>query len=142
MHAPRFGPILNNGTDIVDRGLIVLFFGIFFLLFEIFFAIFRIFYAIFRSSFLLVFDLFCYFSVFFRWPSWKKLNSAVFRSFLLFFGLFFVGLLPWKIFCRRPCALSSVFENSTCIWNRTCWIQTRDFSLDLDLAWDFLTSVV
>jgi len=42
--------IFMHGTNIVDRGLKVLFFG-----------------------------LFCHFSVFFCWsPLWKKLNSAIF----------------------------------------------------------------
>jgi len=46
--------IFIRGTDIVDRGLIVLFLGIFY-----------------------------HFSVFFPLPPWKKLNSAIFR-FLFF----------------------------------------------------------
>jgi len=47
--------IFKHGTDIVDRGLIVLFFGIFFAIFVLF-------------------------SVGFP-PLWKRLNNAIFRSF-------------------------------------------------------------
>jgi len=41
------------------------------------------------------------FSSFFRCPPRKRLNSAIFWSFLLFFGLLF-HWPPWKFFCRRP----------------------------------------
>jgi len=64
-------PWIFIGTDIVDRGLTVLFFGLF-CYFSVFFAIFW--------SFLLFFGLF-----------------AIFCFFLLFFGLFSVGLPPGNV---------------------------------------------
>jgi len=38
-------------------------------------------------------------------PPWKRLSSAVFRSFLLFFSLSFRCPRPWKFLCWRPCKL-------------------------------------
>jgi len=64
--------IFMHGTNVVDRGLKVLF-----------------------SVFLLFFGLFPL-ALF-----WKRLNSAVFQSFLVFFGLFSVGPLL-EIFLRTP----------------------------------------
>jgi len=61
--------IFKHGTNIVDRGLKVLFFGLFWL-----------------------------FSVFFSVPSplpWKRLNSAIFRYFLL------ISLLPPPSFLKN-----------------------------------------
>jgi len=52
--------IFTHNTNIVDKGFIVLFSGIF-LLFSVFFPLV---------------------------PPWKRLNSALFLSILLFFGLF------------------------------------------------------
>jgi len=64
-HGRRQPRIFKHGTNIVKRGLKVLF-----------------------SAF------FCYFSVFFPLvPHWKRLNSAIFQYFLLIFGLFSVGPL-------------------------------------------------
>jgi len=73
--------IFKYGTNIVDRGLKVLFFSFF----------------VFEFSFLIFFGLFrCL-------PPRKRLNSAIFRYFLLMFGLFFRWPpSSWKIFCRRP----------------------------------------
>jgi len=54
------------------------------------------------------------FSVFFRCPPWKRLNSAIFRSFLHFFGLFcyfsvfFPLPPPLKIFLPTPLTLGQV----------------------------------
>jgi len=68
--------IFKHGTNIVDRGLNLLFFGLF----------------------LLFFDLFI------RCPplSWKRLNSTIFRYFLLIFSLFFVGPRHLKNFLPTP----------------------------------------
>jgi len=75
-------------TNIVDRGLKVLFFG----------------------DFLLFFDHF------FRWPPWKRLNSAIFRSFCNFSVFFSVGL-PWKLFVDAlvptPCFMKNVFTSGS-----------------------------
>jgi len=94
--------IFINGTNIVDRGLKVLFFG-----------------------------LLLFFGIFFRCPhSRKRLNSAIFRYFLLNFRYFFhCSPSPWKIFCRRSwlrtvkyCSKSSyraLFKSTEChssIW--------------------------
>jgi len=79
----RRAGIFKHGTNIVDRGLKVLYFGLYF--------------VIFRSFFRCLLPL-----------PWKRLNSAIFRYFLLIFGLFFVALPPWKMFCRRPCTHSVV----------------------------------
>jgi len=67
--------IFKHDINIVDRGLNVLFFGLF---------------AIFRT--------------FFRCPLplWKRLNSAIFRYFLLIFGLFFCWLPPLENFLPTP----------------------------------------
>jgi len=60
--------IFEHGTNIIDRDLKVLFFDVFLLFFSLFFPL--------------------------ALP-WKRLNSAIFRSFS-------VGSPPLKIFCRRP----------------------------------------
>jgi len=71
--------IFIHGTDLVNRGLIVLFFA-----------------------------FFCYFSFFFVAPSPGKGIIVLFFGifFLIFFGLFFVTAPssppPWKFFCWRP----------------------------------------
>jgi len=60
-------------------------------------------------SYMVFFGLFCYFSVFLLFSvffslafPWKRLNSAIFRSFLLFFGLLFRCPFPLKIFLPTP----------------------------------------
>jgi len=43
-----------------------------------------------------------FFGLLFRCPpSWKRINSAIFPSFLLF-SVFF-SFFPLEIFCQRPC---------------------------------------
>jgi len=94
--------IFIHGTDIVGGGLIVPFSVFFF--------------ASFRSYFLAP-------------PPRKRLNSAIFRSFLLFFGLFFVVSPPGNFSadafdCNKNCfALSKfvlekkVFQTTSCLLN-------------------------
>jgi len=81
--------IFIYGADLVDRGLIVLFFG-----------------------------LFCYFRSFFVGPPWKRLNSAIFRVFLLFFGfpvapstpeIFFPTPLNTKFQVQGSCTLQNFY---------------------------------
>jgi len=69
--------IFIHGTDMVGRGLIVVFFVVFFCYF------------------------FSLFSVAF--PHWKRLNSAIFRSFFAVFSGFFSLPLPlWNFFLMTP----------------------------------------
>jgi len=63
--------IFIHGTNLVDKGLKVLFFGVFY--FSVFFSV---------------------ASIFPPPPLKEAFNSAIFRSFLLFFSIFSVGPLP------------------------------------------------
>jgi len=74
--------IFLHGTNIVDRGLIVLLLGILF--------------AILRS--------------FSNGPPLEEaINSAILWSFLLFFGLLPLPHPTWKFFCQRPCLSFNFF---------------------------------
>jgi len=68
-----------------------------------------------RSLKVLFFCLFCYFSVFFFIAPlpWKRLNNAVFRYFLLTFGIFSVG----------PFSLENFLPTSLGIWKRGISVQ-------------------
>jgi len=114
--------IFKHGTNIVIRGLKMLFFG-----------------------------LFCYFSVFFFVtpppPHWKRQIVLFFWYFLLIFSRFFVP--RWNIFCRRPwlrpvskqvqqpmSRIAMHFESNRMAWMKTCNNKISSILLFLFNQWD------